>query len=183
MENRDNQWVHLWLSKKGPLMRGMPRREKRETVMFCLFLATVWSLVATGHVNVWENECICMNGVNEWSIRPWLPSDYVNGQKRAFLLWKKLWMKRNQRSIRLWTDKSECGPLRSEEMDLCLDMFSFNWLGTKFFCGWQLACPYYAAQNDYTHTFIIWEFDSKLHRTSVSRAFWQEFFSVIRAPP
>ena len=71
------------------------------------------SLVATirrvNGVNVFR-----VNGVNEWSIRPSLPSEYVNRQNEPSCCGKNPWMKRNLWIIRPWTEKCEGWPRSSK---------------------------------------------------------------------
>ena len=53
-----------------------------------------------------------VSGVNEWSIRPWLPSKCANGQNEPSCCEENRKWRGNRWSICPWTDKSEWLPLR-----------------------------------------------------------------------
>ena len=50
------------------------------------------------------------NGVNEWTVRPWLPSEYVNGQNEPSCFGKSTWMKRKSMNHSPVNRESECWP-------------------------------------------------------------------------
>ena len=102
------------------------------------------------------SDCIRMNGVHEWGIRLWLPSEYVNGQKEPSCCGKTVNEEETTMGPQMITHTHIFGTL-----ELISQLHRAFW--QELFCVIGCLHKVLSVNAPITHTLIVWELILQLH--------------------